>query len=786
MKRVRLPGLVVALATLASALVGATRVGATDTHFTYFDQPLVHQATKYAQPTTLSGPTNWVSPVNYRDGTVYARFEVTAKPTDMALAAQLCLWRDNLTQETCSPLRSFSGEGVHWFDLGRPSSWWKKGGTWDYDRPATMARFMIKDPSRGELLMTGSCGAACYEGPATVADHVPIEIDASVIVVAKGASLVPPTEWTGCPSAWTLGCLGVGATRSARLIASQATPVANDRPYLEWLGELGFAVTVVDDNKVTAASLAGADLVVISSTAVATAVPAWIAGLDVPILSSEAKLAPKLGLGASGVDLTGQTKIKVVAPTSPLAAGLSGTTTVASSTAVGGVKNVRPGVAVVATANTNAAVATLVGVDTGVSLPTGITVDRRVGFFLGAPAPPKATAATRALFAAAVDWLTAPADAPAPWWDPGWAHRQTVTLPATAVDRPETTFTAAIDLTPVTADGDPVSVDSLRVVEVDGGGAVTDDQVSFQFDPDPGFDATTAATGTLTVVAAGMTPAAVARRYDLYADRHSAGHQPATVVARVITTVGPVDEGQPSVHVAADGAEWFYHLQGGGFSSLVDADGNDWISYRTAAGSAGAYRGIPNAVHPQGHFHPGTTTSTTTVASSGPLRTVIESTAAGGRWKVRWELFPTIARMTMVAADDDYWFLYEGTPGGSIDSGDTVLRSSRLDAIATSWTDDLADPEWVAFTDPAVGRALVIAHPGSDSTVDSYRLMNGEMTVFGFGRSGVNDYLTGVHRFVVGLVESPDPSVVAVAAAAAAVDADGIASAWEERVVVAS
>ena len=36
---------------------------------------------------------------------------------------------------------------------------------------------------------------------------------------------------------------------------------------------------------------------------------------------------------------------------------------------------------------------------------------------------------------------------------------------------------------------------------------------------------------------------------------------------------------------------WYFQKEAAGFSSLVDTSGNDWITYSTAAGSAGEYRG---------------------------------------------------------------------------------------------------------------------------------------------------------------------------------------------------
>ena len=96
----------------------------------------------------------------------------------------------------------------------------------------------------------------------------------------------------------------------------------------------------------------------------------------------------------------------------------------------------------------------------------------------------------------------------------------------------------------------------------------------------------------------------------------------------------------------------------------------------------------------------------------------------------------------MVQADASYWFLYEGTPGGSVDSNDSVVRSDGTTTdISTSWNEDNGlgsgnGQEWLYFRDSAVDKSMYFVHNTPDSLKDSYYRMdqNGSMTVFGFGR----------------------------------------------------
>jgi hypothetical protein len=115
---------------------------------------------------------------------------------------------------------------------------------------------------------------------------------------------------------------------------------------------------------------------------------------------------------------------------------------------------------------------------------------------------------------------------------------------------------------------------------------------------------------------------------------------------------------------------------------------------------------------------------------------------------MRYEIYPTFVRATVVQADDSYWFLYEGTPGGSVDGNDTVVRSDgTVTGIGTSWDDNdglgngsdataSGGEEWAYFRDSAVGKYIYYVHDTPDTIKDSYYLANdnGQMTVFGFGR----------------------------------------------------
>ena len=234
----------------------------------------------------------------------------------------------------------------------------------------------------------------------------------------------------------------------------------------------------------------------------------------------------------------------------------------------------------------------------------------------------------------------------------------------------------------------------------------------------------------------------------------------------VTATPVPDHEGQESFEVVTPSATYYYHKEGAGFASLEDRDGNDWIGYRPKGGAAGHFRGIPNmGLNTFGH--PGYTGARSELRRNGPDRAVIASTKE--KWNVTWQIHPDFAHMTVHGAGENFWYLYEGTPGGALTDGDAWMRSDgksgrRGDKFAEDIKGD-GGVEWIAFSDEKLDRTLYLARWPDDDVVDHYRPM-GPMTVFGFGRAG-----KGVRRrlsetpnhLIVGLVESRKREVVAAA-----------------------
>lgn len=332
----------------------------------------------------------------------------------------------------------------------------------------------------------------------------------------------------------------------------------------------------------------------------------------------------------------------------------------------------------------------------------------------------------------------------ASWFNEDTRYRSSFTINSGSFARSNQPIDHAINFTDILGDvsaSGSLIKNSIRVIETNAAGtAVVDSSVPFQFDQASDYNASSNAAGNLVVLVEGNTNASTTRYYQVYFDTTGSFSAP-SFTSLVTTTDNVTDEGFSSVRVVTQLADYYYQKAEGGFSSIVDKDGNDWITWHSTGGSDGAFRGVPN-MGPAG-YHPGLDHDvTTTIVSQGPLKTTLLSTDPAGN-KVQWEFYPQFVRATVIDFKQDYYFLYEGTPGGSVNGNDTVIRSDGTTTNSNEeWTD--ADglgtsngEEWVYFRDSAVtsgGRYLYFVHNDPDNIRDTYWEMDGNMTVYGFGR----------------------------------------------------
>jgi hypothetical protein len=252
-----------------------------------------------------------------------------------------------------------------------------------------------------------------------------------------------------------------------------------------------------------------------------------------------------------------------------------------------------------------------------------------------------------------------------------------------------------------------------------------------------------------------------------------------------VTATTIVHGGQSAVEITTPAARWVYPLEAGGFSSIRDRDGVEWIGFAPGkpavpGGAANVFRGIPNLVYPDNLGHPGYR-GVETSWSADSDRVVLESASADGNWRWRWTVTGSGARLEVLDSSSDrtYWFLYEGTPGGRYDLDGATWgvdpAAGRTGSFTGQPAPTLASPatgSWRAawFGHRSSPRVLLLQH---ESAADAPSMLgwmaadhtgNDGMVVFGFGRShagGPVSHLRGVHEFSVRFVESNEPEVIA-------------------------
>ena len=366
-----------------------------------------------------------------------------------------------------------------------------------------------------------------------------------------------------------------------------------------------------------------------------------------------------------------------------------------------------------------------------------------------------------------------------PWWDATWDFRVPVTVSPGDTARSDKTVEVLLNFSELMRNagngGPSFDPNSVRVVEVDASGTVIDANVARQVDPAEGYSAAVNAKANVIFTMTGTTNPETSRTYHVYFDKTVKNIPAPTVTPRITVTDNVLDGGFASYQFNGIGSTWVYHKEGGGFSKLLDAEGVDWINWRTNTGAAGDYRGVPNAVMPSngGYFHPGRAgAGTSRIVSTGPLKITIETESADKLWVARWEVYPTYATFSMVRANKLFWFLYEALPGGTLDLGgnDVVVRSDGQSVnIDGTFHTDLPGQEWVYVGDKAMHRSFYVAHHQDEGSVESYWLLQGQMPVLGFGRGGkslnesfLNPTINGQPQtFTVGLVDSTDFDVAA-------------------------
>lgn len=251
-------------------------------------------------------------------------------------------------------------------------------------------------------------------------------------------------------------------------------------------------------------------------------------------------------------------------------------------------------------------------------------------------------------------------------------------------------------------------------------------------------------------------------------------------LAQRFTTVQHL--GREHIKVETKSATYLYDPIAGGFSSILDPKGNDWVSYKDQpwgeypASAASSYRGLPNLVFggdDDGAGHPGHKKCRSEVAD-GKIRT----TTLSGEWAWEWSFTRRGARLdvTKAPSDRNYWFLYEGPAGGSYDPQRTFWATNSSDPsyeIPDHYLGGIhrAHYQLMYFGTQNSDYVFAMYQAEADTKRDHISYLGNEeigaadspdgMVVAGFGRDeGAKPLLSGRNTFYIAILPNQKPRKV--------------------------
>jgi len=228
--------------------------------------------------------------------------------------------------------------------------------------------------------------------------------------------------------------------------------------------------------------------------------------------------------------------------------------------------------------------------------------------------------------------------------------------------------------------------------------------------------------------------------------------------------------GRPHLEVKTVNATYLLDKGSGGFSSIKDHHDVEWIGFKLGerqvpVSAAADFRGMPNLVHKgedDGAGHPGFDQCISSVKGNNQI--TVESNSGKWEWRYTFSDEGVLLDILKVDQSRNYWFLYEGTPGGRFDPKHQYWGNNvdglRLDfpplnpnlLAKGTW-------DWAFFGHKEVPNTLFIIQLTPDTVTDNFAYMGHSkkgvesedgMIVFGLGRSWGSPLMNEKNTFFIG------------------------------------
>ncbi|MCA9601915.1 MAG: hypothetical protein KC417_07825 [Myxococcales bacterium] len=152
----------------------------TDEEYTHTAKEMSH----HSGPPTEVLPSNWASPVDYRQGTMHVRVELKSTASSKGIRWLVVFGQPGVY--TCGTQKSMNGPGIYEWDTP-VSKYSCKGDGYDFGAPPKSITYVIRDAS-GVKVDSGQP----YAGAPDLSLYYPLEARVTVTMVSNGATYVPP------------------------------------------------------------------------------------------------------------------------------------------------------------------------------------------------------------------------------------------------------------------------------------------------------------------------------------------------------------------------------------------------------------------------------------------------------------------------------------------------------------------------------------------------------------------------------------------------------------------
>ncbi len=201
--------------------------------------------------------------------------------------------------------------------------------------------------------------------------------------------------------------------------------------------------------------------------------------------------------------------------------------------------------------------------------------------------------------------------------------------------------------------------------------------------------------------------------------------------------------------------EWYIDKFSGGISRIADSENKDWINWKRLPeekypeSAAGDYRGLPNLVFGgdgNGIGHPGFNKALSFKVNNRNIKVK----SLDGKWEWMYIFHSKYVELQILknpSEERNYWFLYEGVPGGEFEPEKQYWGTNE--GVNPAKPDYFKGEEeygfwnFVFFGHENTDRVLFIVQKNKDNRKDTFGFLGNSsdgieskdgMVVFGFGR----------------------------------------------------